>query len=63
MVPSPKFELIQERLGASLAEQLRIWRAAGVSAPAVARLLAHHTGVVVADETIRRWYAALDEAA
>jgi hypothetical protein len=63
MVTTPKFELIQERLGRPLDRVIDEWRAAGVSAPAMARLLAAETRVVVSSETIRNWLRALTDAA
>lgn len=51
-----KYELIQDRLGRPLCEQLRIWKSAGVPATAAARLLALETRVRVTGETIRCWY-------
>ena len=63
MVATPKFELMELRLGRSLADQLRLWNAAGVSAPAAARLLHHETGMKVSSETILKWYRTLGTAA
>lgn len=60
---SDTYELVQERLGTPLDERLRYWHTAGVSAPAIARLLALETRVSVSAQTIRRWIAHNDEAA
>lgn len=62
MVRTPKYELIQERLGRPLSGQLRFWRAARLSAPAIARLIFNETRVRVTGETIRQWLRALEEA-
>lgn len=63
MVATPKYELIEERLHRPLAPQLRVWREHGVSAPAIARLLAAETRVVVTAETIRTWLRMVEDAA
>ena len=63
MVATPKFELMEIRLGRPLAEQLRTWHAAGVSAPAAARLLHRETGMKISSETVLKWYRVLGTAA
>lgn len=63
MVGTPKYELMQERLGDEpLEEILREYRQAGVPAPAIARLLANRTRVVVTATTIRSWLQAMAAA-
>lgn len=63
MVATPKFELMEIRLGRPLGDQLRTWRTAGVSAPAAARLLHLETGMKVSSETVLKWYRVLGTAA
>lgn len=63
MVLTPKYELIEERLGRNLADQLREWRAARLSAPAIARLIQTQTRVAITGETIRTWLRDVETAA
>lgn len=63
MVATPKYELIQDRLGQPLDETLREFHTTGVSAPAIARILASRTRVVVTPETIRTWIRLVATAA
>lgn len=46
-----------------VSRQLRTWAAAGVSNPAIARMLTTNFGLNVTRETVRRWVQALEEAA
>lgn len=61
MVRTPKYELIQDRLGVPLANQLRIWRTSGWSTLTIAHHIASTTGVRITGETIRQWIMALEE--
>lgn len=63
MVLTPKYQLIEDRLNRDLAGQLRTWGNAGVSCPAIARLLYAETRVLVVPETIRKWLRGLEDAA
>jgi hypothetical protein len=62
MAGSSKYDLIQTLLGddADLAQLLRRWRAARLSAPAIARLLTLETRVPVSGQAVRMWLRALD---
>lgn len=60
MILTPKYELIQERLGKPLDEQLRTWRGAGIDAEAIARIIGLETRVKVTGETIRAWLRSLN---
>lgn len=51
---SPTAEMADRLLDGQLAERLTEYREAGVSFPAIARLLEKH-GINVSDETIRAW--------
>lgn len=62
-MPSDTYALAQERLGAPLDNLLKFWRSAGVSAPAISRLLAAETRVEVSPQTIRRWLRQVESAA
>lgn len=59
-MPTPKYELIQDRLGRPLDETLRELADLGLSAPKIARHLGRKTGVVVTPVTIRTWIRAVN---
>lgn len=59
MTRTPKYELIEDRLGSPLADRLRYWQTAGVSATAIARLLTMETRVKLSGEAVRNWLRAL----
>lgn len=61
MVATPKFLLVDERLGDSLHDRLRYWRAAGVSYNAIARMLEAETRVRLTGQTVRDWILRLDD--
>lgn len=63
MTGSPKYLLIQERLGNPLDDLLLSWRAARVSAPAMARMLMQATRVSVSPQAVRTWLRELEGAA
>lgn len=62
MVRTPKYELIQDRLGVPLDKQLREWRVAELSTLSIAQRLRAATGVPVTGETIRQWLMDLPDA-
>ena len=49
------YEQIDRLLGGTLAERLRTWEKAKVSAPAMARLIHLEIGIEPSGESIRRW--------
>lgn len=58
-----KYRLMELQLGRDLAEQLRIWRNAGVSVPAMARLLVNETGEPISPSAVREWIRLLEDQA
>lgn len=58
-MPSDKYQLIDQRLGGNLAAKLLQWDDAGVSAPAMARLLRARTDCPLTGETVRQWLRRL----
>lgn len=59
MISTPKYLLVQERLGSVLEDRLQFWRAAGVSYNAIARMLQAETHVELTGQTISDWVARL----
>lgn len=55
MRTTPKYLLIQDRLGRPLDGYLRELRQARLSAPAIARLIAAQTEVTITPVTVRDW--------
>lgn len=53
------FILADRLLQGRLAEQLALWRAAGVSTRAMAALLEQDLGIRLTHETIRRWLQSI----
>lgn len=58
-----KYLRIEHRLERPLADQLRRWRDARISAPAIARLLELDTGIRISPSAVRLWLRALEDAA
>jgi len=56
---SPKYQLIEDRLGSDLAAHIRKARADDVSYESIARALWAATGVEVTAQTVSNWDAAL----
>lgn len=63
MVTSPKYLLIEERLGRSLHDQLVVWRASGVPYQAMARLLSAETRVSITGQAVKDWFDKIADAA
>jgi len=59
---SPKFLLIEDRLGSNLADLIRQRRGDDVSFETIARDLWAATGVAVTAQTVANWDAALSPA-
>ena len=53
---TPAHELADIKAGGNLDEQVDRLLSAGVSYPAISRLLKNEHGIDVSDETLRRWY-------
>lgn len=60
MVQTPKYLLVQDRIGRPLAGLLQYWRLHGVSNQAMARMLSTDTGVSVTGQTIGDWFDRID---
>lgn len=63
MVTTPKYLLVQERVGVSLSEKLIHWRECGVSYNSIARMLKAETGVDLTGQTINDWVRVIQSAA
>lgn len=61
MVRTPKYQLIEDRLGIPLAVELVTWRASGLSTLAIAQRLRVATSIRVTGETVRQWLMAIAE--
>lgn len=63
MAGASKYDLIQTFLGddTDLADLLRHWNTAKVSAPAIARLLTLETRIPISPQAVRMWLRALAE--
>lgn len=62
MVQTPKYLLVEERLGEPLAPLLEYWRHHGVSYEAMARMLETDSRVPLTGQTIADWFMKLDSA-
>lgn len=56
-----KYLRIEQRLNRSLADQLRHWKQARLTAPSIARLLTLETGVPISPQSIRLWMRAIED--
>ncbi len=62
MRTTPKYLLIQDRIGGDLEGYLRKLKQARISAPAIARLIAAETEVEITPVTVRDWLRDLNGA-
>ena len=63
MVQTPKYLLVQERLGVDLEKRLLFWREHGVSNEAMARMLQAETEVSLTGQTIADWFSRIASVA